>query len=51
MQEETPERKRAGSITGKGRSMVVTLTLIYPIVLISFGALLIMPIFHLIFKF
>ena len=31
MQEVTPERKRAGSITGKRGSMVITLTLIYPV--------------------
>ena len=30
MQEVTPERKWAGSITGKGGLMVITLTLIYP---------------------
>ena len=32
MQEMTPERKSAGSITGKGGFMVITLTLIYPVV-------------------
>ena len=33
MQEVTSEKKTsAGSITGKGGSMVITLTLIYPVV-------------------
>ena len=32
MQEVIPERKWAGSITGKGGFMVITLTLIYPVV-------------------
>ena len=32
MQEVTPERKWAGSITGKDGFMVITLTSIYPVV-------------------
>ena len=32
MQEVTSEKKSAGSITGKGGSMVITLTSIYPVV-------------------
>ena len=36
MQEVTPERKWAGSITGEGGFMVITLTLIYPVAYICF---------------
>ena len=32
MQEVISEKKSAGSITGKDGSMVITLTLIYPVV-------------------
>ena len=39
MQEVTPERKSGDSTTGKGGFMVITLTPIYPVVLISLNLL------------